>query len=808
MEIEEVLEKILSEEAMLFCGAGFSRGSINIQDEELIGVSGLLKKMCDELDVEDEDLEYISDLYLEKIGSTKLIQLLKSNFTVKKVKDYHENIINLPWRIIYTTNYDNVIERANTKYTKKSITLNEKPHSVNHSQVIVHLNGSIMNLTSDTLQNEFKLTRRSYLTTDFIENPWYEVFRNDLESSKVIVFIGYSFKYDLDIKRLFVSENIKNKVFFINGEEINGKDEYILSKFGNIIKYNSEKFSKKIEEFKKNYLPKKEFFKPLYAFEKYDNIKPKYLKKITHNDILKLLYTGEFSQDIYYSNLKKYLFNRGILKNILQDIENGKKIITIHSDFGNGKTIFLEILKKELSSLGNIYQLKNANENYYNDLENIILNTDKKNFIIIENYNNYFYLLKKIENLNSDNLIFILTARSFVHDLTAIELVKLKYYSNNNSSEYSLNKLSKNEIETVVMYFNNNYLWGEDANKTFDEKRKIIISECNKSLASLLLKIFESPKITIELEKIKDKMKGDIEKFLIVNLINNVTNINLTKNDIISYLDLQGKFDKYLRDEDLAEIIVNNENKLKLKSSVLGKYFLDKYVNKEKIIDILINLMKKTDKYESNSANNLKFTLIYFSNFQLLVGKITEARIIRYYEEIKDLKYCKENPFFWIQYANAQLSLKNFETAELCLKNAYSYRKNDFSPHYDTCYARYLLEFQLFNPVEEKAYEIFKKAHELLLNTKNQKDKWHFPFKQTLLYKKYYEEFYPKFLDEEKRDFLCDIVDMVKKIEVYNETRKNNKDEVYKKVILAEKELKYILKKNGIIDLAIFKNNL
>lgn len=810
MEINKILEGILKGEAILFCGSGFSRGATNIQGEELASVSILLKKMCEEIKIDyDDELEYVSEEYIKKLGENRLIQLLKNNFTTKQVKEYHENIINLPWRRIYTSNYDDVIEKSNKKIYKKSITLNNEPYKISLSEAIIHLNGSINNLTTDTLKNEFKLTEKSYLTHDFINNPWYEIFRNDIESSKIIIFIGYSFKYDLDIKRLFVSESIKNKVFFINGEKMTNKEENILLRFGNILKYDSEKFSKEIELFKKNYLPQQKYSKPLYAFEKYDNIKPKYLKKITHNDILKLLYTGEFSQELYFSNLKeKYLFARGIKKNILKDIENGKKIIVIHSDFGNGKTIFLETLKRELISFGNVYELKNTNEDYYNDLENIILNADQKSFIIIENYNNYFYVLKKIENLNNENLVLILTARSFIHDLTAIELAKLKYYSDDNSSEYSLNKLSKKEIESIITYFDNYDLWGNYSNKSYNDKRTIITNECNKSLASLLLKIFESPKITEQLEKIKNKMEGNIEKFLIVNLINNITNINLSKNDIISYLDLQGQFNKYLRNEDLGEIIVNNENKLKLKSSVLGKYFLDKYVNKEKIIDILISLMKKTDKYNSNTANNLKFTLIYFSNFQLLVGKITKDRIIRYYEEIKDLEYCKKNPFFWIQYANAQLSLKNFEIAELCLKNAYSYRKNDLSPHYDTCHARYLLEFQLSKEIGEKTYKVFKEAHNLLLYTKNQKSKWHFPFKQTLLYKKYYEKFYNTFSKEEKGLFLQDIVNMVIKMEEYNEARKNNNDDEYKKVILAEKELRNILKNNNIIDLSIFKNHL
>ena len=76
------------------------------------------------------------------------------------------------------------------------------------------------------------------------------------------------------------------------------------------------------------------------------------------------------------------------------------------------------------------------------------------------------------------------------------------------------------------------------------------------------------------------------------------------------------------------------------------------------------------------------------------------------------------------------------------------------------------------------------------------------------MYKKYYEKFYNTFSKEEKGLFLQDIVNMVIKMEEYNEARKNNNDDEYKKVILAEKELRNILKNNNIIDLSIFKNHL
>lgn len=803
MNLENAIEIILQGNALLFCGSGFSFGAKNIDNEEIASVKGLLEKMCIKLGIEfDEELEYVAEQYVEEFGEDNLIELLIRTFTVKDVGKHHKDIVSLPWRRIYTTNYDDVIEKSTSGKIKKTITLKKPINEVrNLEEVVIHLNGSIYELTKEKLNSEFKLTSTSYLSEEFIKTDWYELFKNDVESCGAIFFIGYSFKYDLDIKRVFASNDIKEKVFFINKETKPGKDRNKIEKFGTIVESDNVNFSKKLMEFKKEYIIPVGFDKPLYSFKKYEFNDQKY-NKISHLDIIKLLSGGTFSEETYFSNSMNevYLFNRDIEKYILKDIkENGKNIIIIHSDLGNGKTIFLEMLKKSLSNIGNVYHFFNKNEKYYDDLENIISSTAKNKFIVIENYNIYLHILHALEKFNTESIILILTARSFIHDLTSMNLKKLNFYFEDKVSEYNLNTLSNKEINQIINYFNKNDLWGNYADKDYKYKKEIIVRGCDKNLSSLLLEIFNSPQISKEIEEIvKNLNNNEIEELLIVILINNVINTELSKSDIISYLNLQGKFDIFLKDDNLRQLLVTENKKLKIKSSIMGKYLLDNYVNKEKTIDILIKLMKTTDNYSSKTANNLKFTLVSFSNFQLLVKNNTEKNILRYYEGIKNLKYCKTNAFFWIQYANARISVKDFEFANLCLKNASAFRKLDSAPHYDTCYARYLLEHQIYNSYQENAYNIFKQAHELLLNTKNEKNKWHFPFKQTQIYKRYYDKFFSTFSPDEKAMFLFNILEMVQKIEKYNEIRKNNNDDIYYRVKIAERQLKEILNQNEI----------
>ena len=69
---------------------------------------------------------------------------------------------------------------------------------------------------------------------------------------------------ELDLN--FISEEMKNKIFFINGETLTSKEKSRLSKFGEILYYNTDKFSELINSFKKNFSYEQTFIKPLYLF--------------------------------------------------------------------------------------------------------------------------------------------------------------------------------------------------------------------------------------------------------------------------------------------------------------------------------------------------------------------------------------------------------------------------------------------------------------------------------------------------------------------------------------------------------------
>lgn len=801
--IDEIFEEICKGEALLFCGAGFSYGAHLFNGNKVEGVSGFIKSLKEELEVEDEeedpdDLKYYSNEYNNKFGAARLVELLKKYFYVNKISETQKNIGELPWRRIYTTNYDNVLELSTGKQT---VTLSKEPSEVvSLNDCVIHLNGSILNLTPDKINSELKLTTVSYLNDDFINSTWHQIFLNDIRSCKKIIFIGFSLDHDLDLARAINQDEVKDKVFFIN-KKLTLKQQNKLSNFGTVLDYDSNKFSIELEEFKKNYIVPINKNKPIYTFEQYEPLEAEY-ESVRDRNILDLLIYGKFDLSIYLNNNEdnKYLFKRAHENEVYENIIQMKKnILVIHSDLGNGKRIFVEKIKFRLKDFAKIYTFIDIDGDYYQDLENIFNDTKQKKILIFENYNKYLEILKKIEPFNLSNTFFILTARSAVHELVIRDLQKLKYFEVDTYGEYNLNLLNGLELNGIVKYIDNKNLWGEQISLSNREKRKVLEKTCEKKVNLMLLHLFESENIIGKLNEILEEINKDktVEKILLLSLINKILNLGLSTTDIKSILKLDSNFSILMKKEKVAEILNYSDNRIGLKSSVLANYILKKF-NINKIIDMLIFLMKKSDRIETSKFREIKFTLISLSNFQILVGKNNSKNIIRYYEEIQNLNYCKKNIYFWIQYANVAIFMKEFDKAQIYLKNALSYSNDKEKPHYQTCKARYLLEKQLYEKNKENAFEIFYEANQLLYYNRNEESRWYFPFKHVGLYKVYYNEFFSIFDQAEQTQFLLIIKDMLEKLNRYIQNRAEGKLENLMKIEKIKKDLITILKQNNL----------
>lgn len=121
MKLEEAIKHAIDGHALLFLGSGFSVGAKPIKGDAFLTGRQLAKHFYNECGISppDEDLNYAAQKYRKKFTDQKLVEDLQQLFTASEVDKNHERFSEIRWKGIYTTNYDDVLERAFANKKKK-----------------------------------------------------------------------------------------------------------------------------------------------------------------------------------------------------------------------------------------------------------------------------------------------------------------------------------------------------------------------------------------------------------------------------------------------------------------------------------------------------------------------------------------------------------------------------------------------------------------------------------------------------------------------------------------------------------------
>src|SRR5271157_6237024 len=115
MEIEEAFRHAMDGDALLFLGAGFSLGAVNKANKDfpLANDLSINKHLMTDLgEPDDAPLQTSSEIYIKRKYEVGLLTFLNQHLGVKRIAPHHQSFARPNWRRIYTTNYDDVFERA------------------------------------------------------------------------------------------------------------------------------------------------------------------------------------------------------------------------------------------------------------------------------------------------------------------------------------------------------------------------------------------------------------------------------------------------------------------------------------------------------------------------------------------------------------------------------------------------------------------------------------------------------------------------------------------------------------------------
>ena len=138
-------------------------------------------------------------------------------------------------------------------------------------------------------------------------------------------------------------------------------------------------------------------------------------------------------------------------------MKNNCRVIYVHANLGNGKTIFAECLKHLFEDEGyQIFTLKTVYmKSLPTDVQHIVESPGKK-LVIIENYYNYINVLEKFAFYSLEDVQFILTARTVLYDTRIREANEILKVGEGESKVIDLNKLNEKELNVMSNILRNN----------------------------------------------------------------------------------------------------------------------------------------------------------------------------------------------------------------------------------------------------------------------------------------------------------------------------------------------------------------
>lgn len=196
--INDYVNKLRQGTATIFFGAGMSKAA------GFVDWKGLLEDLANELGLkisEENDLISLAQFHKNKNNNrNKINEKIVNEFTDSDIEtENHRIIARLPFNTIWTTNYDDLIEDAHTKISKR---IDVKR---NISDLFINLGNRscvLYKMHGDKDQpNEAVLLKEDYEKYYYTHEPFISILNSEL-ISKSFLFVGFSFT-DPNINYIF-----------------------------------------------------------------------------------------------------------------------------------------------------------------------------------------------------------------------------------------------------------------------------------------------------------------------------------------------------------------------------------------------------------------------------------------------------------------------------------------------------------------------------------------------------------------------------------------------------------------------------
>ncbi|MDI1281393.1 SIR2 family protein [Brevundimonas sp.] len=687
---DRLTETVLTGGAVCLLGAGYSIEATDQGGRPVPNTTELIKEIKSAVGISDAEYASLSDIaeYCEEVPERQqlLRKIMLGRLTLCNPSENQKTVTRLPWRSIFTTNFDDLVERSIDANSYQVITPTIEPATHVIGKVpVYYIHGRALDLLETDTDPRFVISERNYLQLHDDNRSLYARLKNELFCANLIVIAGYSLR-DLEVASMLIDggQPFRNKTIIICGAHETPMALSRLKKFGEVLPIGIDGLAAHFSGATVDAAKAKE-----NSFQFIDALEPvNPAEVIEGDDFIRLILTGSFSREKYQTQMQQspsspemYCIRRGeALDAVLQRSPAGVCRYVISSDLGNGKSLFLDQLSEELLVSGvRVFRISSNLSEVFEEIE-LALSTRQPMAFLIDDVIRHRDAAKFVGARLNALSILVCAVRGDPGELAFREL---EQSLGGASRVIDLNRLSAEEVKTWDAVLERWGLWEERRGDTSDQRLAFLTQQCASENRSIVLSLFRSSRIATKIDQIVSFFvnHGHHQRTFAALLISSLCQQHVSWESLVSWLGLdEGRLRKDLSESEVSALFVNGRDWNAFTSAQLAEYILrTKYVefDRDTLVDVFSTIVLSTADSASDSylGSNFRENLKELMKFRFLTrlfgeGESAVKLISAVYSRLSKARLIRNNPQFWLQYAMSRMEILDFSNAETYLNTA------------------------------------------------------------------------------------------------------------------------------------------
>lgn len=665
---------------VLFLGSGFSAAAKSKNGKSPPVGNGLRDRIISAmgLPATDDDLKDVARYAMDR--GLDLYGLLSELFIISDTNEDQDTILSKPWRRIYTTNYDDLVEAHDKKFRnsqpRRSYSISDSRPARLAPNSIIHLHGYIHACDQSNLTNELVLDHKSYAEQAALESPWWDQFNRDIEGSQWAIFVGYSLNDFAVAKYLTKRRSLVSKIRFVLRSPVSEIVQDRLSGYGTVFDVGASGFAEACR-FATVGAPVSEFHE-LRSFELIDPFKDnRSVTRPTPVEIEAFLSRGRFTFQSLISTYPRPEFTIPRSEKVAEAtrrLGEGRTLL-VHAKTANGKSIFSNQLALSLSQ-GAFTCVRLKARTSISPQELAFLAKIQNLVIFIQNYDDAIEVAEDLKGLPE--------ATKFVVEInTGTDQVRRSEVQNKligPIQRVDVNQLSTQDVADFASLLD----------KAGIPPRGIIPKVRSRiELRDLLINLVRSEFVMSRIEAAVRPIVDDRAAMKVVATACLLKSFGISAgNDFVRSVTKEDPIDVLIKNPvAFAEFGDSLSDEITFHSAVFCEHFLRKFVGSEgigaTICRLAIEAAKRKDDADSGQAQRAREArkalglLLQFGNIEAIFKGTpdSESHITEIYEALRGKPKVNKEPLFWLQYSIFMQNIGNYQIARAHMETAYDRAK-------------------------------------------------------------------------------------------------------------------------------------